>query len=72
MLSIENMRNRFNKNPVKFTEELKKYSIEELYDILDNIRKVHEKKVLKKVGKEKIIYKIRDYMMFIEREVKNI
>lgn len=72
MLSIENMRNRFNKNPVRFTEELKKYNIEELYDILDNIRKVHEKKVLKKVGKEKIIYKIRDYMMFIEREVKNI
>lgn len=72
MLSIENMRNRFNKNPVRFTEEFKKYSIEELYDILDNIRKVHEKKILKKVGKEKIIYKIRDYMMFIERGVKNI
>lgn len=72
MLSIENMRNRFNKNPVKFTEELKKYNIEELYDILDNIRKVHEKNIIKKVGKEKIIYKIRDYMMFIEREVKDI
>lgn len=72
MLNISEIRKRFEKNPIKFQEELKKYDVKELYEILKNIREIHEKTILKKVGKDRIIYKIRDYLLFIEKNVQNL
>lgn len=72
MLNISEIRKRHNENPLKLQNELKKYSIEELYDILKNIREFHERTILKKVGKDRIIYKIRDYLLFIEKNIQNM
>lgn len=72
MLNISEIRKRHNENPLKLQNELRKYSIEELYDILKNVREFHEKTILKRVGKDKIIYKIRDYLLFIEKNIQNM
>ena len=72
MLNISEIRKRHNENPLKLQNELKKYSIEELYDIFKNVREFHEKTIIKKVGKDRIIYKIRDYLLFIEKNVQNM
>lgn len=72
MLNISEIRKRHNENPLKLQNELKKYSTEELYDIFKNIREFHERTIIKKVGKDRIIYKIRDYLLFIEKNVQNL
>lgn len=72
MLNISEIRKRHNENPLKLQNELKKYNIEELYDIFKNVREFHERTMLKKIGKDRIIYKIRDYLLFIEKNVQNM
>lgn len=72
MLNISEIRKRFEKNPLKLQEELKKYDIKELYQMFEEIRKYHELSILKKVSKDRIIYKIRDYLLFIEKNIKNL
>lgn len=72
MLNIAEIRKRHNENPLKLQNELKKYSVEELYEIFKNIREFHEKTIIKKVGKDRIIYKIRDYLLFIEKNIQNL
>lgn len=72
MLNISEIKKRHNENPLKLQNELKKYSIEELYEILKNVREFHEKTIIKKVGKDRIIYKIRDYILFIEKNIQNL
>ena len=72
MLNISEIRKRFEENPIKLQEELKKYDIKELYKIFEEIRKYHELTILKKVSKDKIIYKIRDYLLFIEKNITNL
>lgn len=72
MLNMSEIRKRFEKNPLKLQEELKKYDIKELYQMFEEIRKYHELSILKKVSKDRIIYKIRDYLLFIEKNIKNL
>lgn len=72
MLNISEIRKRHNENPLKLQNELKKYSTEELYDIFKNVREYHERTIIKKVGKDRIIYKIRDYLLFIEKNIQNL
>ena len=72
MLNISEIRKRHNENPLKLQQELRKYNIEELYEIFKNVREFHEKTILKKVGKDRIIYKIRDYLLFIEKNISNL
>ena len=72
MLNISEIKKRHNENPLKLQNELKKYSTEELYDIFKNVREFHERTIIKKVGKDRIIYKIRDYLLFIEKNVQNL
>ena len=72
MLNMSEIRKRFEKDPLKFQEELKKYDIKELYQMFEEIRKYHELSILKKVSKDRIIYKIRDYLLFIEKNIKNL
>lgn len=72
MLNISEIRKRHNENPLKLQNELKKYSTEELYNIFKNVREFHERTIIKKVGKDRIIYKIRDYLLFIEKNVQNL
>ena len=72
MLNISEIRKRHSENPLKLQEELKKYNINELYEIFKNVREFHELSILKKVGKDKIIYKIRDYLLFIEKNISNL
>ena len=67
MLNMTEIKKRFEKNPLKLQEELRKYDIKELYQMFEEIRKYHELSILKKVSKDRIIYKIRDYLLFIER-----
>lgn len=72
MLNMTEIRKRFEKNPIKLQEELRKYDIKELYQMFEEIRKYHELLILKKVSKDRIIYKIRDYLLFIEKNIKNL
>lgn len=72
MLNMSEIRKRFEENPIKLQEELKKYDIKELYKMFKEIREYHELSILKKVTKDRIIYKIRDYLLFIEKNIKNL
>lgn len=72
MLNIAEIKKRHEQNPIKLQEELKKYSVEELYDIFKNVREFHEKTILKRTTKDRIIYKIRDYLIFIDKNIQNL
>ena len=72
MLNISEIRKRHNENPLKLQNELRKYDIKELYEIFKNVREYHELSILKKIPKDRIIYKIRDYLLFIEKNIQNM
>ena len=47
MLNMSEIKKRFEQNPNKLQEELKKYDIKELYKMFEEIRKYHELSILK-------------------------
>lgn len=63
MVNTKALREEYNNNRETLINKLTKYNNKELYNLYKEIRDVYELSVYKTVKKEKIIYKIFDYLL---------
>lgn len=63
MVNTKALREEYNNNREELINKLTKYNNKELYNLYKEIRDVYELSVYKTIKKEKIIYKIFDYLL---------
>lgn len=63
MVNTSMLRKQYDNNREQLIKNLLKYNNEELYKMYKEVRDVYELSVYKSIKKEKIIYKIFDYLL---------
>lgn len=63
MVNTSMLREQYDKERDKLIERLMKYNNEEMFKLYKEVRDVYELSVYKTVKKEKIMYKIFDYLL---------